>query len=67
MSPHDYILEVHKILVDEEERANALLDNSTKPKMLETILEVLLTNNAKALADSPGAGIASMFKNDRKD
>jgi len=67
MSPHDYILEVQRILLDEEERAGALLDTSTKPKMLAAILEVILTNNAKILADNPGSGIASMFKNDNKE
>lgn len=67
MAPHDYIVEANRILEKEEERATALLDASTKPKMLDTILKVILSNNAKVLADSQGAGFESMFKNDRKD
>jgi len=67
MSTHNYILEAQRILNEEEERANSLLDASTKPKMLDAILETILTDNAKVLADSPGAGIESMLKNDRKD
>jgi len=66
MAPHDYIVEANKILDKEEERANALLDPSTKPKMLATILKVVLTNNAKILADSQGGGFEVMFKQDSK-
>lgn len=65
MAPIDYIIEANRILDEEEERATALFDPSTKPKMLDIILNVILTNNAKILADSEGAGFISIFKNDR--
>jgi hypothetical protein len=67
MAPHDYIVAANIILDKEEERATALLDPSTKPKMLATILKVILTDVAKTLADSQMAGFKSMFRNDRKD
>lgn len=67
LSTHDYVLEADRLLNSEEERANSILNNSTKPKMLETILETILKDKAKQLADCPGAGIESMFKNEQKD
>jgi hypothetical protein len=35
--------------------------------MLETILDTILKDKAKQLADSPGGGVEQMFKNDEKN
>jgi len=67
MPPHDYIVEANRILKEEEERANSLLNLSTIPKMKNIILKVILINNAKLLADSSGSGFYSMFINDKLD
>ncbi|CAG9317372.1 unnamed protein product [Blepharisma stoltei] len=66
LSCPEFLNKAKLIIEQEEERADKLFEPSTKPKLMNYIIDELVANNAQSLADMEGTGCLEMFKHDKR-
>jgi len=62
----DYMAKAEACLTAEEERVDAYLHVTTRPKLLAAAEAELLTRHQAALLDKEGSGVASLLRDDRR-